>query len=148
MERRLSAEVFEQEELFSVKIPIGLPYWNNQKTEAEHVKGRFEVDGIFYTMHKQQIENDTLTLICVRDRSDQNLLKKLSNFLSISQDLPGTQERAIHFFDNLLKDYMPLTALNIEVCVGRVASAKQFFEYKANFPSVYLLQIAPPPRTA
>ena len=70
MERHLDNQDVEGQELFEVKIPISLPYWQNM-TAYERVDGRFEHNGEFYTLFKQKVQNDTLHLVCVKDHEQK-----------------------------------------------------------------------------
>lgn len=109
MEKRLDTEDLEGQELFELKIPMNLPYWHNM-ADYERVSGKFEHNGEFYNLFKQKIQDDTLHLVCVRDRTQKQLFEKLSEVVQFTfGDMPGTHQKAAKFLENLLKDYLPLS---------------------------------------
>lgn len=108
MEQRLDNQDVEGQELFEVKIPINLPYWQNM-TAYERVDGRFEHNGEFYTLFKQKVQNDTLHLVCVKDHGQKELFQKLTEVVQLTfGDSSGTHQKAAKFLENLIKDYLPL----------------------------------------
>lgn len=109
MEQRLDFEDACGLELFQLKIPINLPYWQNMK-DYERAKGRFEHNGEYYTLFKQKVQDDTLFLVCVKDHRQKQLLQKLSEIVQLTfSDATGTHQKASKFLESLTKDYLPLT---------------------------------------
>lgn len=146
MEQRLDAEDLEGQELFEVKIPMSIPYWQNMN-DYERVSGRFEHNGEFYTLFKQKIQNDTLHLVCVRDREQKQLFDKLSEVVQHTfGDMPGSHQKAAKFLENLLKDYLPLSVQLVTIYEGISEETRQPVPpyMVADYATPYL-SFSPPP---
>ena len=145
MEHRLDTEDIYGHELFQVKIPINLPYWQNMQ-DYERVTGRFEHHGEFYTLFKQKVQDDTLFLVCVKDRQQKQLLQKLTEAVQLTfSDAPGTHQKAAKFLENLTKDYLshqcPTTLL-----LSKQGNLLQWLPtYSISFYDTNLTSFSPPP---
>ncbi len=85
----------------------------------ERVNGEFEHNGEFFKLVKQKLENDTLSVVCIRDHKEKELLGAFKDFIKLSNDLPTTDsQHAIILLSKLLKDYEPLLRLKIVSCQG------------------------------
>jgi hypothetical protein len=100
---RLDAENYSKHELVVITLPLTLPYPVYQQ-DYERVDGEFEYKGEFYKLVKQKLENDTLFLVCIKDREAKKIASVLSDFSKMSNDLPGSKQ-AQNFLGKLHKDY-------------------------------------------
>ncbi|MFN8355172.1 MAG: hypothetical protein U0Y10_12030 [Spirosomataceae bacterium] len=146
MEQRLDAQDVEGQELFEVKIPMNLPYWQNMK-DYERVNGRFEHNGEFYTMFKQKVQDDTLHLVCVKDREQKKLFQRLTQVVQLAfGDSQGTHQKAAKFLENLIKDYLPLPSSLVATVVWMQESDQPTVPSYAMAPYVTSISsFSPPP---
>jgi hypothetical protein len=73
LEQRLDAGNYEASQLVEVKIPLKLPYYNEQGG-YETFYGAVELNGQSYQYVKRKITPDTLFLLCIR-HSEKNDLR-------------------------------------------------------------------------
>lgn len=145
MEHRLDAEDIYGHELFEVKIPMNLPYWQNMQ-DYERVTGRFEHHGEFYTLFKQKVQDDTLFLVCVKDRQQKQLLQKLTEAVQLTfSDAPGTHQKAAKFLENLTKDYLSHQPLITSLVWEQNLALQTSPTYSTCFYSTFLTSFSPPP---
>lgn len=106
MKARLDAHVFEEDELFTIKIPIRLPYWTETRHAPERIDGQIEFNGDFYKLYKQEVIADTLVVLAVKDHTEKALFSALTEWVKITvTGLPGTSEKAAGQVSHLIKDY-------------------------------------------
>src|SRR5688500_16103834 len=85
---RLDANLYQDEEIVELKIPITLPYPLQQRG-FERVKGKFEHQGELYKLVKHKLENDTLHVICIKDHEEKRLEGAATKYANLSNDLPS-----------------------------------------------------------
>ncbi len=106
MKARLDAHLFEEDELFTIKIPINLPYWTETRQAPERIDGQIEYKGDFYKLYKQEVIADTLVVLAVKDHTEKALFSALTEWVKITvTGLPGTSEKAAGQVSHLIKDY-------------------------------------------
>jgi hypothetical protein len=101
---RLDADLYSKEEAVELKIPLALPY-PIQQQGFERVDGKFEHKGEFYKLVKQRVLNDTLYVICIKDRTEKSLDKTMKDYVKLSNDLPGAANKALNLLGKLIKEY-------------------------------------------
>lgn len=146
MKVRLDAHVFEEDELFTIKIPINLPYWTETRQAPERIDGQIEYNGDFYKLYKQEVIADTLVVLAVKDHTEKALFSALTEWVKITvTGLPGTSEKAAGQVSHLIKDYFasqPRTYLYLyDWVAGKVPLPDAAFA----FLSPYLHVPSPPP---
>lgn len=78
-------------ELFTLKIPLNLPY-QNISANFERVNGEITVNGETYMFVQRKVEKDTMYLQCIRN-NEKNILKQRSNdFFSKMNDVAGNND--------------------------------------------------------
>lgn len=102
--QRLDAERYSEEEVVELKIPVALPY-PMQKQEFERINGRFEHNGEFYKLVKHKLENDTLYVVCFKDHHEKKLVKTMTDYVKMTNDLPASSKKTINFLGKLLQDF-------------------------------------------
>ena len=69
---RLDNFHYNEKDLIEIKIPIPLPYLQNQP-EYERVDGTVEFNGVHYNYVKRKIDKDTLFILCIFNESKTKL---------------------------------------------------------------------------
>lgn len=72
LENRLDAGNFSEQELFTIKVPISLPYQVDWQ-QYQRVDGEIEIDGVVYHYVQQKITNDTMFLQCIPHTAKNNI---------------------------------------------------------------------------
>ena len=103
---RLDAELYDESETFTLKVPISIPYAVDQ-TEFERVDGEFEHEGQFYRMVKQKLSNDTLHIVCIKDHQGTRITKALKDYVKSFTDKPAHGKSDGKSTITLMKDYIP-----------------------------------------
>lgn len=101
---RLDRNQYSDEETFELKIPVSLPY-SIYQTDYERVDGKFEYKGEFYKLVKHKLQNDTLYIVCIQNHDQKELVNTISEYVKVTNDLPGTAKKAVNFFGKFLKEY-------------------------------------------
>ncbi|WP_247237526.1 hypothetical protein [Telluribacter sp. SYSU D00476] len=106
MQHKLDQNILGEEELFTIKIPIQLPYWTETRQAPERINGQIEYHNEFYKLYKQEVVGDTLVVLCVKDHTEKQLFQTLTEWVKITvTGLPGTSEKASQLVSYLIKDY-------------------------------------------
>ena len=100
----IQAGSYQKDETVELKIPMTLPY-PLQPRDFERISGKFEYQGEYYELVKQKLENDTLRVVCLKNHDKQQLVSTMTNYVKLSNDLPGTAQKAFNFLGKLLKEY-------------------------------------------
>jgi hypothetical protein len=112
LSQRVDAENYTADETIELKIPVTLPY-QLQERNFERVHGKFEYEGEFYTLVKQKFQNDTLHIVCIKNQQEKRLVSSMSDYVKLSNDLPGSSKKAVTFLGKLLKDFNPSSATDV-----------------------------------
>lgn len=104
LKARLDADLYSNEEIVELKLPLTLPYPVEQG-EYERVNGKFEHKGEFYKLVKQKFENDTLYVVCIKDHAEKRLVKTMTDYEKMTNDLPASSKNTLHFLGKLVKDF-------------------------------------------
>jgi hypothetical protein len=102
LHQHLDANDYSVSESVVIKIPITLPYQING-TGFERVDGKFEYQGEFYKLVKQKLENDTLSIVCIKDHREKQIVTTMVDFTKQSNDLPTSA--ALKVLGSFLKEY-------------------------------------------
>jgi hypothetical protein len=95
---------YVEEETMELKIPMTLPY-PLQPRDFERISGKFEYQGEYFELVKQKLEKDTLHVIVLKNHDEKRLVSTMNQYVKLSNDLPGTEQKAYNFLGKLLKDY-------------------------------------------
>ena len=110
LEASLDKDDFNEAELISIKVPLSLPYQNNQQN-FERVNGELKVDGKLYKYVKRKIENGNLILLCLPDHEKMKLQSAKDEFFKYANDLVqnNNSKKSDHsksgIFKNLIGEY-------------------------------------------
>jgi hypothetical protein len=102
---QLDANQYNPDETVELKIPVALPY-PIQSQGFERVNGRFEHHGEFYRLVKHKLQNDTLYIVCIKDRQTRELVNTMNDYEELTQ-VPETSQKAWNFISKLIKDFCP-----------------------------------------
>jgi hypothetical protein len=103
--QRLDSGAYSTDETITIKIPFSIPYWSNSN-EAERINGEFVHNGEFYKLVKQQLKNDTLYIVCIRDHYEKRNFNFMAGFANLSTDVPISAKQTFKIFGNPLKDFI------------------------------------------
>jgi len=141
---RLDANLYVPEETIEIKIPVSLPY-PIQSHDFQRVDGRFEYGGEFFKLVKHKLQNDTLYVVCIRDHQARELVNTLTDYVQLTQDLPGTSQKALNFLSKLTKDFYSQEDIAILHQYG-FSMLIPFAERSEYFRQLVIPVHAPPPK--
>jgi hypothetical protein len=141
---RLDADNYSSEDVIVISLPMSLPYPLQQKG-YERVDGEFEYNGEYYSLVKQRLENDTLFMVCIKDRTKKKLATVLNEYSNYANNLPESANHTLELFGKLFKDYTVSVIALISTNTGWFNSIsygdKQFALLDFDYPV-----ISPPPQ--
>lgn len=91
LEAALDKNNFNEQDLFTLKIPINLPYQNSWAS-FERINGEITVDGETYMYVQRKVVNDTLFLQCIRHTEKINLQQKSNEYFGKVNDVAGNND--------------------------------------------------------
>jgi hypothetical protein len=144
LSQRLDSENYSVDETIELKIPVTLPY-QLQERNFERAHGKFEYEGEFYTLVKQKFQNDTLHIVCIKNQEEKRLVSSMTDYVKLSNDLPGTSKKAVTFLGKLLKDFNPSAETSVSE-TKRWSREIVFTSNSYSCRSAFNRHIAPPPR--
>jgi hypothetical protein len=101
---RLNASQYNDAESIVLTIPFSLPYPVSDGS-YERVHGDFEFAGEYYKLVKQKLVNDTLFIVCVKDKEAKLIEDTLSDYSKLANNLPVGKKQAFNFLSKLFKDF-------------------------------------------
>ncbi len=137
---------YVEEETIEFKVPMTLPY--SSPWDFERISGRFEYNGEFYELVKQKLEKDTLHVVCLKNLDKKRLVSTMNDYVKLSNDLPGAEQKAYNLLGKLLKEYKTesrTTFIEATSWILAATTAESF--YQANF-STFSRDIPHPPPKA
>ena len=87
----LDSNNYNEAELVEVKIPLRLPYYNNN-ISYERVDGQIKFNGLQYNYVKRKIANDTLYILCLANYNKTNLYGAKNEFAKNAGNTPVNQK--------------------------------------------------------
>lgn len=151
LEASLDKNNFNEEDLFTLKIPINLPYQNSW-TSFERINGEITVDGETYMYVQRKVANDTMFLQCIRHTEKINLQQKSDDYFGKVNDvadnngakkLPGKTANFLKFrVSDFTNDITPWKCGSF-IQDPRVYALKPFI----NSSSTHIQQLIKPPQS-
>lgn len=86
LEASLDNNEFNESELVTIKVPLSLPYLNNQEN-FERVDGEIKVNGKIYKYVKRRITDGNLVLLCLPDHDKMRIESAKEEFFKYANDL-------------------------------------------------------------
>ena len=141
---RLDSNQYNPEETIQLKIPVTLPYPIYHQG-FQRVDGRFEHQGEFFKLVKHKFQNDTLYIVCIRDHATRELVNTLTQYVELTQQLPGTSQKAWNLLSKLIKDFYSQEEI---IFLPEFAfSLRTLFPERATyFPQAIIPVHGPPPK--
>jgi hypothetical protein len=102
--QRLDAERYSENDLVVLTIPMTLPY-PIHNGGYQRVDGEFDHNGVDYKLVKQKLENDTLFIVCFKDKESSKIKSALSEFSKVANNVPAGSKQALNFLGKLYKDF-------------------------------------------
>lgn len=143
--KRLDDHRYSEDETITLKIPMTIPYQLSSTTEYQRVDGEIEHSGEFFRLVKQKLENDTLYIICIKDRASSRINKVLADYVETFTDKPIHNNPNGKLYNGFIKDYLPSSIAITSASSGwhfSVAHAT----ITASFTSRSIVVKNPPPR--
>ena len=101
---RLDADVYSSDDVVVLSIPVSLPYPIHEAS-YERANGEVQYGGEFYLLIKQKIENDTLFMVCVKDRHQKHLQKTMHEYTNLANSLPASSKHTLELLGKFFKDF-------------------------------------------
>jgi hypothetical protein len=103
--QRIDADDYAEAETFTIKVPIALPYQEDQDT-FERVNGEIEYQGNVYRLVKQKLSHDTLYIVCLSDAQAKHINNAMHDYVKTFADKTADSKQNIKAF-SFIKDYLP-----------------------------------------
>jgi hypothetical protein len=101
---RLDANDYRQDDLVVLSIPLSMPY-PIHSGEYERIDGEFIHEGSFYKLVKQKLENDTLFIVCIKDKDATRLATVKADYSKVASNVPTQSKSALTYIAKLYKDF-------------------------------------------
>ena len=151
LETSLDKQDYNEEDLLTIKVPLSLPYVNNQQN-FERVDGELNVNGKILKYVKRKISDGHLILLCLPDHNKMRIESAKDEFFKYANDLaPNTQSKKpanskAAVIKNLLVDFDAVTYKYARVYYSFIHSYNS--ETQLNFlPSSHQTLPEQPPET-
>jgi len=108
LEIALDNNKYDESELIEVRIPLNMPYQNDQSDFERHY-GEMEVNGKYYTYVKRKIEDGFMVLKCIPNNSKEKIEAVSHDFFKMTngldQDQQGKKQNNANFAKNFWSEY-------------------------------------------
>jgi hypothetical protein len=105
--QRFDGSDYNESEAVTIKIPITVPYATDSK-DFQRVDGEFEHQGEFYHMVKQRLSQDTLYIVCVKDKTSKRIHEALTDYVKTFTDKPVDAKSSAKSLPTFIKEYMTI----------------------------------------
>lgn len=102
---RIDRNHYQPEETITFKVPLAVPYALEQ-TEYTRVDGEFSHQGEYFRLVKQRLSQDTLYVVCIKDRQGTRLHQALTDYVKTFTGKPVKGKEAGKLQLNFIKDYL------------------------------------------
>jgi hypothetical protein len=144
----LDKNLYNEAELIAIKIPLSLPYQNDQK-EFERVDGEINFSGKIYKYVKRKISGGNLVLMCLPDYNKMRLKKQKDDFdknLNGIAQTPSSkkQDSKSNSLKNVLNEYDESNYQYFFARFGSFSKSSFFDQQKSLSTSPHLSPEQPP----
>jgi len=103
---QLDNEQYSEDDLITIKTPLNLPYYSTS-TGFERAYGSVEVNGMVYEYVKRRVNQDTLELLCIPNKTKAHLQSTQNAFVKLSVDGSSfpNEKKSANTFKITLPDY-------------------------------------------
>ncbi len=85
---RLDSDIYSGSDAITLKIPFSLPYSSPTQENYKRVDGQFDHDGEIYRLVKQKLFQDTLYIVCIKDKEGKAIKDACRDFTKSLTDKP------------------------------------------------------------
>jgi hypothetical protein len=139
---KLDEGEYNKDETFEIKIPVALPY-PLKTTDYERQTGQFVYKNEHYQMVKQKYENDTITIVCVKDMKNTHLATVMDSFSEASGNQP-LEDGSLNIPMKVLQEFVSSLSATISGKNGW-SQPIEHTPYFNNFNAIPLATLSPPP---
>lgn len=93
LETKIENSDYDESSLFEIRVPLNAPYLTGTNTDFERYDGELELQGIHYKYVKRKIENGELVLLCLPNKSKNEIQNSRAEFFKLVNDLNNTQSK-------------------------------------------------------
>ena len=144
---RLSAKIDEDayfaEETITFEIPFSLPYPIYQNGYNK-VDGDLEYGGVYYKRIKQKIENDTLFVVCLKNRSKAKLMSAMDDITRLMATTPLKTNGLLNLMTKIINSYQYPQNINCVIPSGETIVLNAYYQ-DPFYQDIEVLIISPPP---
>jgi uncharacterized FlgJ-related protein len=141
---RLDADEVSDHDAVVFSVPITLPYPIHE-AEYQRTDGDFEYQGEYFKLVKQKIENDTLFLVCVKNKEARKIARALTDYSKLANNIPTESNKAaLNFLAKLFKDFNPENSLDLSYSTYLERIIIYFDSVPAMQAGIHSLQLPPP----
>ena len=144
MIQRLDANAYAEDETVLIKVPLGLPYATDDE-DYKRIDGSFQYKGEFYKLVKQKMQQDTLFVVCIKDKQEKEIFDLMSDFVKVNHDASPTS-KTMKLLTSFIKEF-ERTSLTAIVVTNRWSQDQTFCERQLLNSSPSLIIPSPPPKT-
>jgi hypothetical protein len=119
MSRSLDEDVYDPSRVVTLKIPLAVPYMYDN-ADFVRVAGKFQHKGETYRLIKQRYQQDTLTVICMKDQYARQIKDAMADYVSTFADQQPDGDNP-HKVPTFIKDYIPFHIVLKSKSAGWVA---------------------------
>lgn len=105
MSRSLDEDVYDLSRVVTLKIPLVVPYMYDN-ADFVRVEGKFQYMGETFRLIKQKYQQDTLTIICIKDQYARQIKDAMADYVGTFADQQPDGDGA-HKVPTFIKDYIP-----------------------------------------
>ena len=149
MQAELDNDRYAEADLFTIKIPLSLPYTTNYQN-YEKMEGNIQVNGISYQYVKRRVFNDTLELKCIPNtakttiRNARDEFSKLANdFVNLSASKKSSNSHT-HNFKYSIQDFTVEHSFDMHHTV-RISDGITYYSSTHATSSMHIQIIEQPP---
>ena len=104
--KKLDAHDYLDAETVTIKFPLTMPYGADARG-YQRVDGEFEYNGEIYRLVKQQFQNDTLFVVCIKDARAKHIEETFARYTKTLTDKATDTKSGNHkLSQNFIKDYI------------------------------------------
>ena len=152
LEASLDKNNFNLQDLFTLKIPLNLPY-QNIGSSFERIDGEITVNGESYKYVQRKVQNDTLYLQCIKHTEKINLEHKSNDYFGKVNDIAGNSDaKRMPGKNNSVLKFSNADFISNEIIacthISNLPVHNLYFNNSAvNFTSIHLQKLIKPPQS-
>lgn len=139
----IDQQQYNADELVQVKIPMSLPYLNNE-VHYQRVDGEVRYNGVYYSYVQRKISNDTLYLLCLPNTTKTQLQGAKIDYAGKTADVPSNEQHPTGKKSGGFSEHqLRFNEFNFEI-VPTLMARKHFTHDSPLFNSYAVTNLQPP----